>query len=268
MNVEPTLELRDVEQVVRLLSETSDPATESSLADRRQLFVEKLARLVGADVWIWSYTAMSQTQPGDGMSTCVFDGGWESPAEQGRVYELLSSPRFSADATQLVFLDMLAGRHATYFVADIMPAARRDELLALWRTTGLEHCILSVHPTNRNFSSNLGLHRRIGREPYTERDRLLVHTVLTHFDWLHRFDTNEHVGRMALELTPRERQTLIFLLAGLSHKEIADRIGISQHTVTDYVKSLHQKFGVSSRAELQAQVYLGRKFADDPPPGE
>ena len=44
------------------------------------------------------------------------------------------------------------------------------------------------------------------------------------------------------------------LAKGDSVKQVASGLGLSQHTVTDYAKSLHKKFGVNSRGELLARV--------------
>lgn len=55
-------------------------------------------------------------------------------------------------------------------------------------------------------------------------------------------------------LSPRKRQTLDGLLSGLSEKEIANGLGLSLHTVHDYVKSLYRQFGVSTRGELLATM--------------
>lgn len=57
---------------------------------------------------------------------------------------------------------------------------------------------------------------------------------------------------LADHLTPRQREVLRHLLRGSSAKQIASSLNISQHTVNEYVKSLHQHFGVSSRGELLA----------------
>ena len=55
-------------------------------------------------------------------------------------------------------------------------------------------------------------------------------------------------------LSPRERETLALLLAGLSDKEIAARLGISRHTVNEYTKSIYGRFGVHSRGSLLAHL--------------
>ena len=52
----------------------------------------------------------------------------------------------------------------------------------------------------------------------------------------------------------RLSQTLNELLAGSSEKQIAIKLELSRHTIHNYVKALHQRFGVSSRGELLARV--------------
>lgn len=50
-------------------------------------------------------------------------------------------------------------------------------------------------------------------------------------------------------LTPREREVLQGIAAGLANKQIADRLGISDHTVKFHVASILGKLGAASRTE-------------------
>ena len=50
-------------------------------------------------------------------------------------------------------------------------------------------------------------------------------------------------------LTARERDVLEWLALGLSNRAIAERLGISEHTVKFHIASIYGKLGVSSRAE-------------------
>lgn len=51
-------------------------------------------------------------------------------------------------------------------------------------------------------------------------------------------------------LTPRERDVVRLVSLGLANREVAHELGLSAHTVKNYLFSAFDKIGVSSRAEL------------------
>lgn len=61
-----------------------------------------------------------------------------------------------------------------------------------------------------------------------------------------------HGGMTIPALSPRLSQTLALLSEGLSEKQVAARLGCRPGTLHDYIKELHKRFAVSSRAELLA----------------
>lgn len=58
------------------------------------------------------------------------------------------------------------------------------------------------------------------------------------------------VSKGVQSLTPREREVARLVSDGLSNGEVAQRLGLSVHTVKNYLFSVFDKIGVSSRAEL------------------
>jgi len=251
------LEFQDIERIVKLLNESTDPSLTISMADRRRMLIDGLAKMVEADVYIWSATAINHEIPGDFMTTCVIDGGWKSEAETAAVYAILADPEFGKQGLQKAYEHMMEGRRTTLSNGEIFPPDAQDRLMETWKKTGFEFFLLAIHPLNDRFSSNLGLHRRQGKQEFSAREKLIVHTVFSQVEWLHQYGANEEARDVAISLSPRERQTLIYLLAGCTHKKIASRMTISEHTVNDYVKKIHKNFGVNSRAELQAFFFLG-----------
>lgn len=69
-------------------------------------------------------------------------------------------------------------------------------------------------------------------------------------------------------LSEREQQVLLQISRGLTHGQIATRLGISPHTVDTYVKRIRAKLGVGNKAELTRAALLRRATAPSvPTPG-
>jgi DNA-binding NarL/FixJ family response regulator len=55
------------------------------------------------------------------------------------------------------------------------------------------------------------------------------------------------------ELSPREREVLNGLALGHAYKQIAEQLGVSIHTVRNYIRRIYEKFHVRSRTEAVAK---------------
>jgi DNA-binding NarL/FixJ family response regulator len=58
-------------------------------------------------------------------------------------------------------------------------------------------------------------------------------------------------------LTDREREIVVGIVDGLSHKMIAGRMGISTHTVRVHVKNIYKKLQIHTKAEIVGKSYRG-----------
>lgn len=67
-------------------------------------------------------------------------------------------------------------------------------------------------------------------------------SVTTHLPRVSQIDSGEH-------LTPRERELLRFLGEGLGNREIAEALGLTDHTVKFHLRSIFTKLGVRTRTE-------------------
>ena len=63
-------------------------------------------------------------------------------------------------------------------------------------------------------------------------------------------DRSEISAETLMALAPRERDVARYVVDGLSDREIAERLFLSHHTVSQYVKRIYRKLDVSSRVAL------------------
>jgi DNA-binding NarL/FixJ family response regulator len=81
----------------------------------------------------------------------------------------------------------------------------------------------------------------------------IARKVIAHFTGQRRRPTAHAVPDV--QLTERETEVLLRVAKGFTLPEIGVQLGLSRHTIADYVKQIYRKLNVSSRAEaaLEAQ---------------
>jgi DNA-binding CsgD family transcriptional regulator len=122
---------------------------------------------------------------------------------------------------------------------------------SLRRAADVGHLLYSSSPLPRASGTfGVTLMRPWRGRPFTERQRRVLHLFHEELSRLWQVTTELPPG--TVRLTPRMKQTLDLLCAGAAEKEVAARLGLSRHTVHDYVKALHERFGAASRGELLA----------------
>ena len=60
-------------------------------------------------------------------------------------------------------------------------------------------------------------------------------------------------GDESVDLSPREHSVLNGLAEGLAYKQIADQLGVSIHTVRNYIRRIYEKLHVRTRTEAVAK---------------
>jgi DNA-binding CsgD family transcriptional regulator len=161
--------------------------------------------------------------------------------------------------------DPMAARLADIYQASLCTARCRRDLVEdrVWyhadyynqvaRSLRFGDHIYSARPTGYPGEiSGIGLNRAKGERPFDEPERAVVRVF--HGEILPRMQAQGRRARATKErLSPRERETLRCLLDGMSEKQVAAELGLSQNTVHQYVRAVYLRFGVSSRSELLAR---------------
>jgi DNA-binding NarL/FixJ family response regulator len=63
-------------------------------------------------------------------------------------------------------------------------------------------------------------------------------------------------GDESIALSQREHSVINGLAQGLAYKQIADELGVSIHTVRNYIRRIYEKLHVQSRSEAVAKFFL------------
>ena len=242
------LQLHDVRAIFRLVGEVRELGYDPNVW--RPHMVLRLRRIVDAQVVVSSEVHFRTIGRGPAMR--MIDIGWGS-SEEGKVWQIHTER--DGEVPEHYWLSAIAcgprvGRQPESELVPVAPARK---------VYGGRCFILSqVSLPHIGAVDQLGLHRQWGDAPFTRPQHRLVRLLHLELARLWRRDVLRRIKDPTTTLPPRLSQTLHELMAGQSEKQIALKLGLSRHTIHNYVKALHQRFGVSSRGELLARAAASR----------
>lgn len=249
-----TISEDDARAIVRLLGDVA--VLEGTLNDKRSALMTGLADLVKADAWIWCVPA--HTVPGAHPALAVFLKGGFRDEEYGALLKALEHPDMGplqeSFAREFVAQDAQFTRLRQQIVTDEEFLA--TEVAPLWKAANFGPLILSARPKADGRVSAIGIYRHYDRPAFTERESKIAHILLSEVGWLHEEMPRLPEGEV-ISLSPRLRQVMNCLLVGKSRKEIAGQLGLSVHTLGDYIKQIYQRFGVRSHPALLRKFFIG-----------
>jgi DNA-binding CsgD family transcriptional regulator len=256
MDKSTRLRLDDIRRVFRLLGDCRDLGHDRAawmpraVAGLRDEFAAYLA--VGTFI---EGTILESLRPGRSL----FDLGYESARDREAWLGLLRSGRNEVYGTV----------HALYRQpASVVVVRSRDQLVPdrEWlRSVERNEDRMSLHQDETLLGQYwhgapgthivISINHVAGERKFDGRQRAFLRLFLREIHELAGSAlTMDEAGPFA-GLTPRAREILNALLEGDAEKQIAARLGVSRHTVHDYVKALYRRFGVASRGEMLAFYY-------------
>jgi DNA-binding CsgD family transcriptional regulator len=252
---EDTLPEIDARAIARLLGEV--PAIEGDIAAQKRHLMEGLCALIGADSWAWATTfrfAPEEVPLSSGFLTGGFDAG-----QFARFQEAIEHPDTGLLNTTLAMDLEKKQTHITRRLDQIDPAGhfQKSASYPIWIAAGVEHFILSIRPSQSGALSQIALYRRPGSLPFTSRESLITHIILSEVPWLHDDVLSNDLGSTFTLLSSRQRLTLNLLLEGQTRKQISQHLELSPHTIDGYVKEVFRHFGIHSQPELIARFQTG-----------
>jgi DNA-binding CsgD family transcriptional regulator len=241
------LKLRDVRTIFRLIGELRELGADPK--KWRPHMIQRLGKLLGAEIVISSEIHFRQSATSGKMR--LIDIGWGCDSE-GSVWQIQTERENETPETYW----LLAGRPSA--APGAAGANQAEQLVPVKPATPLHGgtCfVMSQYALpHAGAVDQLGLHRTSSDKPFTKSQHRLVRLFHVELGRLWKRDAIRRAKDPSNDLPPRLAQTLEALLEGASEKQIALKLELSQHTVHNYVKALHQRFDVSSRGELLAKA--------------
>ena len=148
---------------------------------------------------------------------------------------------------------------------------RGDCLEALDRLNGLEKRLNTIlltadlHGDQLVEAVRLGVRGVVSKDAPRELILKAIRSVLAGQYWLGREEvadvvqslvrtgpdsSGRHLRAAGLPLTPREREVVNAVVQGLSNREIASRLSVTEDTVKHHLTNIYDKLGFSNRVEL------------------
>ncbi len=228
----------DIRCLVRMMGDISGLDVE--LPQKRELILKGVSQLIQADGWAWSLTEQSgnRTIRRDSLS-----GG-----EKGMLLNRRISPRSKNDGQNDAVQSL--GKKARDKVGETSryisnKTSKRGPTISIWELSG-------------PIASQLIFARSVGRPCFSASEEEVVRILVEEIPWLHEVNPTCMSLQPEIHLSPREHEVFVLLGEGLNSKEISERLGISPHTVHDYIKGIYRAFGIKSRAEALKQLELQR----------
>ena len=267
----PSFSQDNVAAMLRIAGEVSELPAAADLHVRRAHILNALLSLVGGCSAVCSEMDPRQVHDGNGwaLPDSVTCAGNLSPDQQVTIDRYVTG--------QLAALDpcvppLLRQERSAVAVrrCDVVNNYRWHQSAhynEVRRPLGFGESIYAKLTTPDGRRLKLSFHREMGDRPYTERHAQLLQVFNENLAGLYMCPLAAPApaavtgpvqgldGPME-SLPPRLRPVLRRLLAGDAEKQAALRLGLSRHTVHEYIKALYRKFGVNSRGELLAKFVV------------
>ena len=250
------LSIADVRAVFHILNELRDLGAQPEVWKRHMLC--ELCRLIGGQVGICVQTENAEVV--NLARSVVTDVGWAGEKERNQWIAYCRRNDLSVDPSRNEITRLMAsGRPFVRLREQLCPDFpwySSDHVQITRKASDVDSFIFSyrrlLNPDRHHW---LYLLRPWNDHPFSPRQRRLVRLFHSELGLILDQDSLRVTANTPIaHLSPRQRQTLDLLSAGLSEKQVAIRLACSRNTVHGYIKELHKKLGVNSRSELLVKV--------------
>ncbi len=246
----PLMLAADVQAILRLVGGAAELWYQPIL--QREFTLDSLCKLLSAKAAVCYTFGDVLTGGATACGTATHVGLDEAGRERFDAYLKSGTPRDPV----IDVISALDGRVITLSRAD----AASDEAwyasehyAQVRQPLGLDHALyVKIVAASLGRQTIVMLSRAKGDKPFTDRDAYLCELCLSEMAWPYTPEVDYTDPRIEA-LQPRLKRVMKLLLEGDSEKQVALKLGLSPHSVHQYVKQLYAQLEVNSRGELLAQ---------------
>ena len=244
----------DFRAVVRILGDVS--AMDTTPDEKRNYLMRELGLLLDVDTWLWGVSPL--LEPGKQPVYLFQNAGGIDEDRMALMLKAIEHPDTGA-MTASIAQAMIESGHVTRLRQDVID---NDWFLnsaanPYWCAANVGPILFSLRPIPEVGTSVIAFYRPVSAPLFTPREARIAHIVLSEVSWLHEAGMPHAAAKPIPKLPPRCRLILLQIVAGRSRKEIAADLGLSLHTVNDYLKQIFRHFGVHSQTQLIARLRNG-----------
>ena len=257
LSEETSISEGELRAIVKLLGDVA--VVEGGLEVKRRCLMQGLNDLIESDGWLWTIGQVDADSDAPMNFEHLYNG-----ISSKQTAAMLDSPSDTADPSP-------DDKHLAALVGEGKHFTRTRQQLVdddQWYSSnnvktyrlnhGLDNCMYSITPLDSGGFTGVGFFRKVGREPFSERQRRIAHVVTTEVRWLVESDLPAEYGGLLAALTPRLRTVFTLLVDGYGCDEVAELLNLSPHTVKGYMKEVYKHFEVRSQIKLIRLFKTGR----------
>jgi DNA-binding CsgD family transcriptional regulator len=245
----------DFRAVVRILADVA--SMDGSPDHKRDHLLRELGILLKVDTFLWGVAPL--IEPGKQPVYLFQNSGGIDDDRMALMLKAIEHPETGAMTARLAEEIIAAGGHITRLRQDVIDDHwfLHSDASPIWREANVGPILFSMRPIAGVGTSVVGFYRPVAAPLFDEREARIAHIVLSEVGWLHEAGMPHSAAKDVPKLPPRCRLILNQLVHGRPRKDIAADLGISPHTVNDYIKQIFRHFGVRSHLELIARLRHG-----------
>lgn len=234
---------QDARAMITAMSEIS--TMKSDVVRSKYRLMDRLCDIVGAKAWAWALDCNSVDRP-QYTRVGILQSGFDDD-------------EFAQVVTTIEQASMTESNRS--FLRSVASSPKSEAKIqdgSQWGNVGVGSVIMYGRPLGRFSMSTVLVFRGVDEPPFGERENNIMEIMLDGVGWLHENSWPHGGEERVTQFSKRQRMVLNLLLNGKGRKQISGDLGITENTVSGYVKEVYKMLGVCSHVDLIKNFMSGR----------